>query len=75
VRKEAKKIGHLHIECPFCGTPTDKMTYLTFCASCGTEWYRNRKGLYFFNDKRKTPKLAFAKALVKIGGVRIGGTA
>jgi len=48
------------------------MTELRWCSGCFTEWYKIGER-YIFDDKRKTPRFAWAKAIQKSGGIRMGG--
>lgn len=64
--------SRMHVVCPFCDYPTDAMTSLTWCGNCGVEWYRRRDGQIVFDDKRKTPRLAWGKAVQQSGGVSLG---
>lgn len=60
------------VECPFCKHPCDVMTAITYCGHCYVEFYTDRNGDIVFDDKRKTERFAFAKALNKTGGISIG---
>jgi hypothetical protein len=71
VKKQANRHpkSRLHWLCPFCGEACDAITELRWCSGCYTEY--SQSGM--FNDKQKTRRFAFAKALMKSGGTRISG--
>jgi len=74
MKKKAKRstVSRLHIVCPFCGQLVDWITELTWCGNCYVEWYETRSGVFIFDDKRKTERFIWAKAICKSGGMRIG---
>lgn len=63
------------VTCPFCGylvtiLMADNMSW---CGSCRVEWYDSRDGDWIvFDNKRKTPKYAWAKAIAAAGGMSMG---
>ena len=63
--------SRLHLVCPFCGFYVDWMTELRWCSGCFVEWFRDGEN-YVFDDQRKTPRFALAKALQRSGGASIG---
>lgn len=71
MKKVAETLHRMHVECPFCGRLCDRFSALSWCSGCFVEWYRDRKGRYVFDDRRKTPRFAVAKAVNKAGGVKI----
>lgn len=64
--------SHLHVVCPFCGFAQTWLTEMKWCGGCYVEFYEDRQGRTVFDDKRKTPRFAFAKALGRAGGCQIG---
>lgn len=81
MKKVAKVTGRSLIyavmDCPFCGAQTTENTAMPWCVNCRTEYYtreNRRTGLdeFVFDDQRKTPRFAWAKALNAAGGIRIG---
>jgi len=67
------------LECPFCGARTVYNQAMPWCTACGVEYYVSRKDdpvtgrtRYVFDNKRKTQRFAFAKAVIASGGVRMG---
>lgn len=71
-RAKVSPQSRLHVVCPFCGVLCDKVTQLTWCAGCYVEYYQSRAGNIVFDDQRKTPRFAVAKAFMRAGGARIG---
>jgi hypothetical protein len=63
--------SRLHIVCPFCGFYVDWMTELRWCSGCYVEWFK-RGDKFIFDNRRKTPRFAFAKALQRSGGASMG---
>ena len=59
-----------HVICPFCGYEPTWFTEMTWCAKCYTE-FTVTNGKVVFDDKLKTPKFAWAKALAKAGGIKM----
>ena len=57
--------------CPFCGHDCDATAALTWCAGCFVEW-RQTRGEIVFDDQLRTPSFAWAKAIARAGGARIG---
>lgn len=81
MRKIAKIVGralcYAVVECPFCGYRTTENPAMPWCVNCRTEYKRRentRTGAdeIVFDDKLKTPRYAFGKALNAAGGIRIG---
>jgi hypothetical protein len=82
MKKVAKVTGrelcYLVLECPFCQSSTTENPTMPWCVNCRTEYYEGREDSetggrrIVFDDKRKTPRFAFAKALNAAGGMRIG---
>lgn len=65
--------SYLHVICPFCGHACDRSTPISFCAGCHVEYYTSESGkTVIFDTERRTPRFAWAKALMKSGGARIG---
>ena len=68
--------SRLHVICPFCGYEVTWLTKMTWCAGCYTEFTvrhaRDGELMVTFDDKLKTDRFAWAKALAKAGGVRFG---
>ena len=76
VKKKARPSeSRFHVVCPFCEALVDKVTALRWCSGCFNEWYENRNGDIVFDDKRRTPRFAWAKAIQKAGGLGIGPAA
>lgn len=73
-KKATEFLYPFHMLCPFCGEHCDRTASLTWCSGCYVEWYKSRNGDFVFDTKRKTERFAFAKALCKSGGAKIGGT-
>ena len=71
MKKKAKRIDRLHVECPICGFLCDFRTALTWCAGCYTEFKVSPNGNVTFDTELKTERFAFAKALMKSGGAKI----
>lgn len=71
MRRKAKRIGRHHWECPFCGLPNAPGA-LAWCAGCYTEYSVTEAGNVWFDDEKKTPRFALAKALAKAGGMGFG---
>lgn len=84
MKKTAEIIGRvlawLQLRCPFCGAETVVNETMPWCVECRVEYYRsprpdeNGAARWVFNNKRKTPRFAFAKALNAVGGMRMSHT-
>lgn len=77
MKKKAKRHpnSRLHVVCPFCDHAVNHLpsTVTPWCGNCGVEFYANRAGDVMFDDKRKTPRLALAKAIQLSGkGISMG---
>lgn len=84
MRKGAKivgsSVGNIPVlECPFCGACAAYNAAMPWCASCQVEYFLSHKvdpiggrKRYIFDDKRKTERFAFAKAVNAAGGMRMG---
>ena len=62
----------LQVACPFCGARQSVNTNMPWCPECAVEYFRDRHGTIVFDDARKTPRFALAKALNRAGGVTMG---
>lgn len=63
-KAEPHPSSHLHVICPFCGYPVNHHPTITpWCSDCGIEFYINRNLDVVFDDRRKTPRFALAKAV------------
>ena len=66
------------LKCPFCEARTTVNPTMPWCGNCFVEYYRGKPDprtggvRWVFDDKRKTPRFAWAKALGKAGGMRLG---
>jgi hypothetical protein len=67
------------MNCPFCGVQTTQNDTMPWCVACRVEYQpasdcpRTGKNRFRFDDRLKTPRYAFAKALNAAGGMKIGG--
>lgn len=61
--------SQFHVVCPFCGAACDKSAALTWCAGCHVEYRRRRDGVIEFDNQLRTPRFAYAKAVMKAGGL------
>lgn len=66
------------LECPFCASITVFNETMPWCTACGVEYYLSRKddpktgrSMYIFDNRRKTERFAWAKAIIAAGGVKI----
>jgi len=71
MRRRGRRVGHLHVECPFCGRLCDRTSPMTWCGGCYCEW-RLERGAAVFDQAQRTPRFAWAKALARAGGAQIG---
>jgi hypothetical protein len=60
------------MRCPFCEAQTVENPTMPWCVNCRVEYFTARDGRIMFDDKRKTPRYAWGKALNAAGGIRIG---
>ena len=63
-----------HVLCPFCGFACTKDTPYSWCSGCYVEYHRNRNGDIVFDTLRRDECFIWAKAIQKVGGMRMGGT-
>ena len=70
------------LTCPFCRERTVENPTMPWCSNsaCLVEYYESRtvcpltgRRRFVFDNKRKTPRFAMAKAVMASGGIRIGG--
>lgn len=73
MKKTGKRHRPFHVECPFCGflCTAPEQTPMTWCSGCFVEYYTTRNGSVVFDDKLKTDRFIWAKALQKSGGMRL----
>ena len=73
MKKSVPALGR-HVTCPFCEflVTIFLADNMPWCGNCFVEWYRSRDGeRIMFDDQRKTPRYAWAKALGRSGGARL----
>jgi len=80
-KRVAKVVGraliYRVIVCPFCDKQTTENPVMPWCVNCRVEYYESEdretgETRLMFDDKRKTPRFAWGKALNAAGGFRIG---
>ncbi len=78
--EEGKVLCYAQLTCPFCNAGTVENPTMPWCAACRVEYYEAKtedpetgRRRFVFDNKRKTERFAFAKALNAAGGMRIGG--
>ena len=82
MKRAAKITGHVLcyaiMECPFCRSRTVENPTMPWCVNCRVEYYDGKEDpktdarRVLFDDKRKTPRYAWGKALNAAGGMKIG---
>lgn len=59
--------------CPYCQFDVEISNPIAYCAGCHVEYdVLSNEGVVIFDQKKRTPKYAWAKAIASAGGARIG---